>query len=122
MGVNPNKIRNLSWFVAGGLGGVAGAMLPFYYKGYPGKYSELLMVVVFASAALAGMKSPKFGFLAGLVVGFLNIILVSLGQGTIGVWVGEYRYVLSLIVLVVSFYNMGRNKESQIRHAHATIL
>ncbi len=122
MGVNPNKIRNLSWFIAGGLGGVAGAIFPYVYKGYPGKISELLMVVVFASAAFAGMKSPKFGFLAGLVVGFLDIILVTLGQGTIGVWVGEYRNVFSLIVLVVSFYSMGRNKKSQIRHAHATIL
>jgi len=117
MGVNPNKIRNLSWFIAGGLGGVAGAIFPYVYKGYPGKISELIMVVVFASAAFAGMKSPKFGFLAGLVVGFLDIILVTLGQGTIGVWFGEYRNVFSLIVLVVSFFNMGRNKENQIKLA-----
>ena len=109
MGVNPEKIRNISWFIAGGLGGVAGAILPYVYKGYPGRHSELLTVVVFASAAFAGMNSPKFGFLAGLVVGFLDIILVTLAQDTIGVWVGEYRDLFSVIVLVVSFYIMSRN-------------
>jgi len=115
LGVNPEKIRNISWFIAGGLGGVAGAVLPYVYKGYPGKYSELLTVVVFASAAFAGMKSPKFGFLAGLVVGFLDIILVTLAQDTIGVTVGEFRDLFSVIVLVTSFYLMGRNKENQLK-------
>ena len=115
MGVNPEKIRNISWFIAGGLGGVAGAVLPYVFKGYPGRYSELLTVVVFASAAFAGMKSPKFGFLAGLVVGFLDIIIVTLAQDTIGVWVGEFRGLFSVIVLVTSFYLMGRNKENQLK-------
>jgi len=115
MGINPEKIRNISWFVAGGLGGVAGAVLPYVYKGYPGRMSEMLTVVVFASAAFAGMKSPKFGFLAGLVVGLLDIILVTLAQDTIGVWVGEFRDLFSVIVLVTSFYIMGRNKENQLR-------
>ena len=115
MGVNPEKIRNISWFIAGGLGGVAGAVLPYVYKGYPGRLSEMLTVVVFASAALAGMNSPKFGFLAGLVVGFLDIILVTLGQGTIGVWVGDFRNVFSLIILVTSFYILGRNKENHLK-------
>lgn len=114
MGINPEKIRNISWFIAGGLGGVAGAVLPYVYKGYPGRYSEMITVVVFASAAFAGMKSPKFGFLAGLVVGFLDIILGTLAQDTIGVWVGEFRDLFSVIVLVVSFYYMGRNKENQL--------
>ena len=110
LGINPEKIRNISWFIAGGLGGIAGAILPYVYKGYPGRYSELLLVVVFASAAFAGMNSPKFGFIAGLVVGFLDIILVTLAQDTIGVWVGEYRNFFSLIVLVTSFYLMGKNR------------
>ena len=115
MGVNPEKIRNISWFIAGGLGGVAGAVLPYVYKGYPGRYSELLIVVVFASAAFAGMRSPKFGFFAGLVVGFLDIILVTLAQGVIGVWVGEFRDLFSVIVLVVSFYIMSRNTRELTR-------
>ena len=115
MGINPELIRNISWFIAGGLGGVAGAVLPYVYKGYPGRMSELLTVVVFASAAFAGMKSPKFGFLAGLVVGLLDIIIVTLAQDTIGVWVGEFRNLFSVIILVASFYNMGRNKENQLR-------
>jgi branched-subunit amino acid ABC-type transport system permease component len=105
MGVNPEKIRNISWFIAGGLGGVAGAVLPYVFKGYPGRYSEMLTVIVFASAAFAGMNSPKFGFLAGLVVGFLDIILLTLAQGSIGVWFGEFRQLFPLIILVVSFYN-----------------
>ena len=115
VGINPELIRNISWFIAGGLGGVAGAVLPYVFKGYPGRMSELLAVVGFASAAFAGMKSPKFGFLAGLVVGFLDIIIVTLAQDTIGVWVGEYRDLFSVIVLVTSFYIMGRNKENQLK-------
>jgi branched-subunit amino acid ABC-type transport system permease component len=115
MGVDPEKIRNISWFIAGGLGGIAGTVYPFVFKGYPGGASEGLTVVVFASATFAGMNSPKFGFLAGLVVGFLDIILLTLAQYSIGVWFGDFSRLIPLIILVGSFYIMGKQGESNAR-------
>jgi branched-subunit amino acid ABC-type transport system permease component len=108
MGFNVEIIELFSWFIAGGFGGVAGSLFPYVFKGYPGSASEVLSVVVFASAAFAGMKSPKFGFLGGLIVGFLDIVLISLCQKVIGIWVGEYRILFSIVILIVSFYFLGK--------------
>ena len=85
--------------------------MPYLFKGYPGRASNLTFVPVVASAAFAGMRSPKLGFLAGLVVGFLEILLVTLGQDTIGVWVGEYRELFSMIILVASFTVMSLRRD-----------
>jgi branched-subunit amino acid ABC-type transport system permease component len=98
-----------SWFIAGGLGGIAGSVFPYIFKGYPGRASQFISIVIFASGAFAGMKSLKFGFLAGLVVGFLDIILIALGQAVIGVWVGEFRNLFSIVIMSMSFYFMSRN-------------
>ena len=110
-GVNTEKIVQAAWFIAGCLGGLAGAMIPYLFKGYPGKYSQYLFTEVAASAAFAGMRSPKLGFLAGLVVGFLEIILVTLGQTIIGVWVGEYLEIFPMIVMVLSFTVMSLRQD-----------
>jgi branched-chain amino acid transport system permease protein len=109
MGINTDIVEMFSWFIAGGLGGIAGSVFPYIFKGYPGRASQLLSIVVFASGAFAGMKSPKFGFLAGLVVGFLDIIFIALGQAVIGVWVGEFRNLFSIVIMSMSFYFMSRN-------------
>ena len=106
-GINTEKLVQASWFIAGCLGGLAGAMIPYMFKGYPGRYSQYLFTEVVASAAVAGMRSPKLGFLAGLVVGFLEIVMVTVGQATIGIWVGEYHEIFPMIVLVASFTVMS---------------
>ena len=113
-GINTEKIVQISWFIAGSLGGLAGAIMPYLFKGYPGRASNLMFVPVCASAAFAGMRSPKLGFLAGLVVGFLDILLVTLGQDTIGVWIGEYREIFSMIVMVGAFTVMSLRHDQSI--------
>jgi len=109
-GINTEKLVQASWFIAGCLGGLAGAMIPYMFKGYPGRYAQYLFTEVAASAAVAGMRSPKLGFLAGLVVGFLEIVMVTVGQATIGGWVGEYLEIFPMIVLVASFTVMSLRK------------
>jgi len=110
-GINTEKNVQTSWFISGSLGGLAGAIMPYLFKGYPGRASTLAFVPVIASAAFAGMCSPKLGFLAGLVIGFLEILLVTLGQATIGVWVGEYRELFSMIVMVGAFAVMSLRRD-----------
>ena len=110
-GINAEKLVQASWFIAGCLGGLGGAMIPYFFKGYPGKYSQYFFTDVAASAAFAGMRSPKLGFLAGLVVGFLEIIIVTLNQATIGVWIGEYNAIFPMMIMVASFTIMSLRQD-----------
>ena len=110
-GINTEKLVQASWFIAGCLGGLAGAMIPYFFKGYPGKYSQYFFTDVAASAAFAGMRSPKLGFIAGLIVGFLEIIIVTLNQATIGVWIGEYNAIFPMMIMVASFAIMSLRKD-----------
>ena len=68
-----------------------------------------IMTAVFASVILGGMGSLRGAFIGGLLTGFVEIQATTLGQALIGTWVGEYRSVIPMIilVLVLSFYPNG---------------
>ena len=101
LGVNPVKVKALAWFIAGGLGGVAGTFYPYVSKGYFGRSSTYVVLPVFAAAMLFESDRPWITALSGLFVGMLNISLIDWGQSIIGVWVGEYQFVLPLKLLAM---------------------
>jgi len=100
LGVNPVIVKTLAWFIAGGLGGVAGTFYPYVSKGCFGRNFSYVFLPVFAAALLFESDKPWKTALSGLFVGVLNINLVNWGQSNIGVWVGEYQFVLPLALLV----------------------
>ena len=112
-GINPERIRMISWFIAGGLGGVAGSILPYFWCVTPG-ISLKLSLIVFASAAFSGLRSPKFGFYGGLVVGSLEQVLVLWAMRVFGSEIVEFTPIFSVFVLSVSFWGMGKTKRLDI--------
>jgi branched-subunit amino acid ABC-type transport system permease component len=100
-GVNSRNVKTLAWFIAGGLGGVAGVMSPFSVKGEFGRDVELLFVPVVLAAIVVEKRELWIAGVAGFFVGFTQITLINFGQKFIGVWIGEYWNLLNVIFLVI---------------------
>ena len=100
-GVNSWNVKLLAWFFAGGLGGVAGVMSPFSLCGEFGRDVELLFVPVVLAAIVVENRELWIAGVAGLFVGFTQIVLINFGQRLIGVWVGEYWNLINVIFLVI---------------------
>ncbi len=93
-----------NWLLAGGLAGLAGLLMVIRFHTTPiaGSY---IMPAVFAACLLGGIDNPKGAIIGGLVTGLSEIILTTEGQHLIGVWFGDWRFIipLSIMVLVLWF-------------------
>lgn len=93
-----------NWLLAGGLAGLAGVLMVirFHVTSIAGSY---IMASVFAACLLGGIDNPKGAVMGGLIVGVSEIMVTTLGQDFIGVWFGDWRFIvpLSIMVLVLRF-------------------
>ncbi|MEB3755792.1 MAG: branched-chain amino acid ABC transporter permease [Desulfurococcales archaeon] len=77
MGVNTNLVYTVSWFVSGGLAGVAGSLLAFSLKDTSPNGSALIIVSVFAGSIVGGLSHVYWGLIGGFIVGLME----KLGTG-----------------------------------------
>lgn len=103
VGVNSNLVYLVSWFLAGGLAGVAGSMLPLWFIGNPDTGSYLL-ISIFAAAVVGGLYNIYGAVIGGFVIGFAEILIIrllaSLGP-PFGSWVIPYRPIIPLLAMVI---------------------
>ncbi|MCE4606948.1 MAG: branched-chain amino acid ABC transporter permease [Desulfurococcales archaeon] len=77
MGVNTNMVYTVSWFISGGLAGVAGSLLAFSLKDTSPNDSALIIVSVFAGSIVGGLSHVYWGLIGGFIVGLME----KLGTG-----------------------------------------
>jgi branched-subunit amino acid ABC-type transport system permease component len=99
-GVNTVQLITLIWFIAGGLGGLAGQLSPYVIKGEMGRDVGLYFIPMIIGSIIAEKREPWLAGLAGLIIGAAHIVLLNWGQMWIGIWVGEYWNLLDAIFLV----------------------
>lgn len=99
-GINPTRSRKGIWVLAGGLAGLSGAIMTMWFHLTPISGSWI-MISIIAAALLGGIDSYKGAFIGGFLTGLGEIMLVTWGQSIIGVWVGEFRIVLPVMVIVL---------------------
>lgn len=73
LGVDVNKVYAVSWFLAGGLAGIAGALIPFRMSAGP-EIGWLMLLRTFAASILGGLSSIYGAMLGGYIVGFAEVI------------------------------------------------
>ncbi len=107
-GIDPVRNRIIAWAIAGGLTGLAGILIAsrFHVTAVTGSW---IMTIIVAASLLSGIDNPRSAVLGGLIMGILDIMLVSWGQAVIGVWVGEFRFVtpMAFIVLLLALKPNG---------------
>jgi branched-subunit amino acid ABC-type transport system permease component len=100
-GVNTLRLKTVIWFIAGGLGGIAGQLSPYVIKGEMGRDVGLYFIPMIIGSMIAEKRDPWLAGLAGLVIGAAHIVLLNWGQMWIGIWVGECWNLLDTIFLVL---------------------
>ena len=91
------------WGLSGSLAFLGGAICPLWFSVSSTAGIQIITPVI-AASILGGLKNPKGAFLGGLVVGVSEILLTAFSQEKFGVWIGEYRPFIPMIILVLVLF------------------
>ncbi len=95
IGVNVSLMLMLSWFIAGGIAGIAGALLPMYIETSP-DIGVLLVAEMFCVSILGGLEQIYGAPLGGFLMGFAEVVLTSWLASEVGPWIISYTPLLPL--------------------------
>lgn len=98
IGVNVSLMLAISWFVAGGLAGASGALLPLWTQVNPNT-GTVLLASMFCASIVGGLDEIYGALLGGFLLGFVDVVGTSLLASSIGAWVAFYEPAIPLIVL-----------------------
>ncbi len=101
VGINVNMVYAVSWFIAGGLAGLSGALLPLWVPGNPDMGSNYI-VSVFAASIVGGLGSIYGAVLGGFLIGLAEILGTSLLASWLGAGVIPYRPLIPLIAIAIT--------------------
>jgi branched-subunit amino acid ABC-type transport system permease component len=99
LGIDINRIQIFSWFLTGGLAALAGAMIPMWFSSTPSTGSAMITSIM-AASLLGGFENIYGAIIGGVGIGLSEILLSFWGQRVFGAWVGEYRPIIPMVVLV----------------------
>lgn len=104
MGINTGVIYVVSWFLAGGLAGVAGSLMAFWFVGNP-DVGPALLPSIFAASIAGGFFNIYGALLGGFLVGIAEVLgtsYLSAAPPPFGLWVIAYRPIIPLIIIVAT--------------------
>jgi ABC-type branched-subunit amino acid transport system permease subunit len=105
LGVNVERVYTVSWLLAGGFAGVAGALYTLWLPGGTSTGSDLI-VEIFASSVLGGLSSIFGAVMGGLVIGSSEDLVTTglgLGFGYVGAVI-----IVSIMIVVATYLVMRR--------------
>lgn len=100
IGINTSFTLALSWFIAGGLAGLSGALLPLWTIVNPST-GMLLIAEMFCASILGGLEAIYGAFLGSLIMGFAEVLGISALADIVGTWILPYRPAVPLLILAI---------------------
>jgi branched-chain amino acid transport system permease protein len=79
MGIKTDQMNAIAWVIGGGTVGIAGGLLANFYYIYP-TIGLLFVMIAFACVAMGGFGSIKGVFLAGILVGIIEMMFPVFGS------------------------------------------
>lgn len=101
LGINADLVYEVSWFLAGGLAGLAGGLLPLWFIGNPDT-GDYMLISIFAASVTGGLFSIYGGLVGGYLVGFAEVLGTGELALAVGTWVIPYRPVIPLLAMVIT--------------------
>jgi branched-chain amino acid transport system permease protein len=102
MGINPEKIIGLTFFIGGALGGVAGVLFALQFTTISPYIGFIPGIKAFTAAVLGGIGNIPGAVVGGLVLGEIETLagtfLPSLTDGAIGT---EYKDIIAFLILIL---------------------
>lgn len=99
-GINTELVCLVSWFLTGGLAGLAGSLLPLWFQSDPFTGSRILLTV-FAASVLGGLSSIYGAIIGGYIIGLSEVIGNYYLSLILGSWIAAYRLLIPLSILCV---------------------
>jgi branched-chain amino acid transport system permease protein len=101
MGINVNRVYAVSWFIAGGLAGLSGALLPLLFQSNP-DIGVSLIASIFAGSIVGGLFNIYGAVLGGYLIGLAEILGTYYLASNVGTWIIPYRPLIPLIAIAVT--------------------
>jgi branched-chain amino acid transport system permease protein len=101
VGINIRLVYGVSWFLGGGLAGIAGALMALWFQGDP-NLGVMLIPSIFAASIAGGFLSIYGAIAGGLIVGLTEVLGTRFLAGEIGAWIIAYRPLIPLVFIVVT--------------------
>ena len=101
VGINVGRVYAVSWFIAGGLGGVSGSLLTLWIAGNPDVGLSMLPSI-FAASIVGGFLNIYGAVLGGYLVGIAEILGTSCIASSIGSFVIAYRPLIPLFIIGIT--------------------
>jgi branched-chain amino acid transport system permease protein len=102
IGINTDRVYVVSWFLAGGIAGLAGSLVPLWFESYPEVGSDVFLIAIFAAAVIGGLYNIWGAVIGGFTVGIAESVIIRELAGTIGSWIIPYQPLIPLIAMVVT--------------------
>jgi len=101
VGINVNLTYAVSWLIAGGLAGAAGALLPLWLMCNP-DIGARLIVSIFAASIVGGLTNIYGAFLGGILIGMAEVLGTGYLSLTVGTWIAPYRPIIPLTIMAIT--------------------
>ncbi len=98
-GINTNMVFCVSWFLSGGLGGIAGVLMSVWFQGDP-YLSAIILPSVFAGSIVGGFTSIYGAIIGGFVIGISEIMGTDVLASIFGYWVIPYRAIIPFLFII----------------------
>ncbi len=102
-GIDIQRTWLLVWGLSGSLACLVGAFIPLWFSFSVTSGTQLITAII-AASLLGGIRSPRGFFLGGLITGVLEIIITKVGMARFGLWLGDYRPIIPMIILVLVLF------------------
>lgn len=103
VGINVKFVYAVSWFIAGGLAGVAGALIPLWLMSNPDIGSRII-VSIFAASIVGGLMNIYGAALGGVLTGLAEVLGTGYLSMELGTWVTPYRPIIPLTIMVLTLF------------------
>lgn len=101
VGINVRLVYGVSWFLGGGLAGIAGVLMSMWFQGDP-NLGVFLIPSIFAASISGGFTSIYGAIVGGILIGMSEILGTRFLAGEFGSWLIAYRPLIPLLFIVVT--------------------
>jgi branched-chain amino acid transport system permease protein len=96
-GINIEFVLSVSWFLVGGLAGIAGCIWPMWFTTSPFT-GAIMLTRILAAVVVGGLLSIYGSLLGGFIIGGVEGAVLFTLITTLGTWVGPYRLIIPVAI------------------------
>jgi branched-chain amino acid transport system permease protein len=102
IGINTDLVYVVSWFIAGGIAGMAGSISTLWYIGNTDVGSNFFLISIFAASVIGGLHNIYGAVIGGFVIGVTQSVIIRELAGSVGAWIIPYQPLIPLIAMMIT--------------------